>query len=463
MLDGSVELVWEHPENDETIPLRYYVVQKLKSGTTEWETVHESIQPDVLKCNVRKLKEGETYSFRVIAQYDLGSSEPVEINEPVLISFAYEKAYIGSPDVTKWDGREVTGLAVLQSKIYVLCQEQKTIYVFVGQNPFSCLKEDSIEIGGISLPSDLTSVESIPALYVCDSDKESGCIWKLQMTSPHSSPKRWKITGTPYRLSNTSDDHLLVIVGTELGADGIRYYLCIFNTIDEKELLRISLPKYIEKPLNAVLSNDDQFIVMYKTTCGDFYIIEEINRSGRTVGKHELRGLHGNFRPDSLALAENNQFFVADYQCCSVLIFNSSWTEHEILLSQEDGIDGPSRLCYLKHKQRLIVGQFRTPFVLIFRCCSANAETKTLLKRNSSYTESRKSKSKSTPGTAEVIQIVRCFLCTYRLFSFYFCYCGNRNTVEMKQYDGIEEIASKHTQNSRSDSIVRFSLYRSFY
>ena len=38
-----------------------------------------------------------------------------------------------------------------------------------------------------------------------------------------------------------------------------------------------SLPKYIEKPLNAVtvLSNDDQFIVMYKTTCVDFYIIEK--------------------------------------------------------------------------------------------------------------------------------------------------------------------------------------------
>ena len=97
-------------------------------------------------------------------------------------------------------------------------------------------------------------------------------------------------------------------------------------------------------------------------------MIEEISPDGDSLRKQELPNFPDLFMPDCLAISEDNKLFIADYDGDKVFLLNASRNEHQIILNREHRIDGPSRLCFLPTKQQLIVGQFRTPFVLIFKC-----------------------------------------------------------------------------------------------
>ena len=47
-----------------------------------WEKVPGTIPPDQTECLVPKLKEGEEYMFRVMAENKNGTSEPLETKHP---------------------------------------------------------------------------------------------------------------------------------------------------------------------------------------------------------------------------------------------------------------------------------------------------------------------------------------------------------------------------------------------
>ena len=47
-----------------------------------WEKVPGTIPPDQTECVVPKLKEGEDYMFRVMAENKNGTSEPLETKHP---------------------------------------------------------------------------------------------------------------------------------------------------------------------------------------------------------------------------------------------------------------------------------------------------------------------------------------------------------------------------------------------
>lgn len=78
----SCFLSWTKPEHDGGAKIDGYVIEMLKSGTTDWIRVAENIP--ALEFFLKGLMEKQEYSFRVRAVNVAGDSEPSEPSEPVL-------------------------------------------------------------------------------------------------------------------------------------------------------------------------------------------------------------------------------------------------------------------------------------------------------------------------------------------------------------------------------------------
>ncbi len=59
-----------------------YVVEKKLKNSDKWERVHEFVGGT--SCAINKLKEGQEYEFRVIAENQFGLGEPLVTEKPVL-------------------------------------------------------------------------------------------------------------------------------------------------------------------------------------------------------------------------------------------------------------------------------------------------------------------------------------------------------------------------------------------
>lgn len=78
----SCFLNWTKPEHDGGAKIDGYVIEMLKSGTTDWIHVAENIP--TLEYFLKGLMEKQEYSFRVRAVNVAGESEPSEPSDPVL-------------------------------------------------------------------------------------------------------------------------------------------------------------------------------------------------------------------------------------------------------------------------------------------------------------------------------------------------------------------------------------------
>ena len=79
--------------------------------------------------------------------------------------------------------------------------------------------------------------------------------------------------------------------------------------------------------------------------------------------------------PDYIPIDEDENIFIADVDNNRIVLLNSRWTDFHILLNRDQhSIELPRRLCYVRGKQKLIVGQYRkpgssTPDALVFKLC----------------------------------------------------------------------------------------------
>ncbi|KAF6733011.1 Titin, partial [Oryzias melastigma] len=91
----SCFLMWTKPEHDGGAKIDSYVIEMLKSGTTDWIRVAENISG--LEYFLKGLMEKQEYSFRVRAVNIAGESEPSEPSEPVLC-----KERLNPPSAPRW-------------------------------------------------------------------------------------------------------------------------------------------------------------------------------------------------------------------------------------------------------------------------------------------------------------------------------------------------------------------------
>lgn len=78
----SCFLSWTKPEHDGGAKIDGYIIEMLKSGTTDWIRVAENVP--TVEFFLKGLMEKQEYSFRVRAVNVAGESEPSEPSDPVL-------------------------------------------------------------------------------------------------------------------------------------------------------------------------------------------------------------------------------------------------------------------------------------------------------------------------------------------------------------------------------------------
>ena len=78
----NVTLTWKAPDDTGGIPLTRYIIERRDAKRNTYTTA-ATVDPHNLTANVHKLVEGNEYYFRVLAENELGTSDPCKKKEPV--------------------------------------------------------------------------------------------------------------------------------------------------------------------------------------------------------------------------------------------------------------------------------------------------------------------------------------------------------------------------------------------
>jgi hypothetical protein len=78
----AISVAWEKPEDDGGSPITQYILEKRDAKKTTWSSAGKA-KPTELAQTISKLIEGNEYFIRVIAENEIGQSEPCELKDPV--------------------------------------------------------------------------------------------------------------------------------------------------------------------------------------------------------------------------------------------------------------------------------------------------------------------------------------------------------------------------------------------
>ncbi|GAU87381.1 hypothetical protein RvY_00244-2 [Ramazzottius varieornatus] len=102
----SCKLKWNPPTDDGGVPLTGYVVEKRDTKRGTWVPVATVAGTE---CRVPKLKEGEEYEFRVMAENSMGTSEPLLTTKPIVAKDPYSPpGEPGQPEAVDTDRDHIT-------------------------------------------------------------------------------------------------------------------------------------------------------------------------------------------------------------------------------------------------------------------------------------------------------------------------------------------------------------------
>ena len=260
--------------------------------------------------------------------------------------------------VTRLEVREETkdhsidGVTWLENKIYVVCSLSNRVHVFPDQEPFDELKEEEIKIEGMKQPRDMSASKVSQLIFI--SDPGDRCLWRVQI--PGGGISQWVMEGAPGKLSITSWDELMVDVLRE-----DRYYLDIFSCLDVTRTQSIFLPTEVKDVQHAVKSSNGNIIISHSTKkIPGMYQISELSIDGLNfIRTFDPRSMNiKNWVPSHLSFDSDGHLFVANWCHRRVYLMSSQLTDPQILLrTAQHRLRGPQRLCYVREKQQLIMGQ----------------------------------------------------------------------------------------------------------
>ena len=281
-----------------------------------------------------------------------------------------------SKEINRKNTNPVIGVAWLEENIYVVHYLSNIVYVHPDQESIDGSKDGNIELEEMKDPRDMVASKLSRSIFI--SDRGNRCLWRIQM--PGREISRWKGDGRPDNMSISSSDVLVVRVVR----DG-RLYLNLYRSSDVMLIESISLPTEMRGLCHAVQLSNGNFIISHSMNDQDVFLISELSVDGRkfirsfdprSFASIELDG----WKPYHLSIDEDGNIFIADFNNDRVVLLNSRWTDVQILLNRDQhSIKSPLRLCYIREKQQLIVGQWRsggsTDDVRVFNLCSHTPST----------------------------------------------------------------------------------------
>ena len=264
----------------------------------------------------------------------------------------------------------VRGVAWLENTIYVVCKDSNLVHVYLDKEPFDEKKKDRIKVKDIINPYDMAASGVNRSIFI--SDVDSRCVWRIQM--PNREISRWKIDGWPWGLSINSSDELIVVVYRDGG-----YYIDMHRSKDGERIEKIDVGglyagcSYGSLPPLAVQSSNGNFIILHRSRDDPpVSLISEVSIDGtkiiRTFDPRSIESIESkDWRPRYLSMDEDDNIFVADYYKNRIVLLNPRLDKYRILVNRDQHqIDGPHKLCYVRDKQMLIVGDGQPSAVSLF-------------------------------------------------------------------------------------------------
>ena len=251
------------------------------------------------------------------------------------------------------------------------------VYVHPDQESIDGSKDGNIELEGMKDPRDMVASKLSRSIFISEPDNR--CLWRIQM--PGREISRWEVDGTPYRMSISSSDVLVVHVIRD-----DRGYLNLYRSSDVMLIESIPLSTKMNVLIHADQLSNGNFIISHSMKDDpDVFLISELSVDGRkfirsfdprSFASIELDG----WIPRYLSIDEDGNIFITDLNNDRVVLLHSRWTDVQILLNRDQhSIESPRSLCYIREKQHLIVGQHRSGGsacdVRVFNLCSHTPST----------------------------------------------------------------------------------------
>ena len=280
---------------------------------------------------------------------------------------------------------ETYNMTWLDNEIYVIFNDSRRLLAFSDESPFQ-RSPNSIDIKCLKSAYEMRASVASRSIFI--TDPRSFGLWRIQM--PGSVISHWKIDGIPTLLSISASDEVVVFVcprNITQDHDGItsanNIFLYIYRAADVARLRIVGIPAEIMGIRRMVASPNGTFIFAYNNGSSLYDLISEVSADGeniiRTFNIGSIKSIKTkDWKPLGLAVVEDGRIFVADNFGHRLFLLNGEMTDFQLLI--DHSTVEPWTLCYIKHKQQLIVGEDNHGetriSVLHLSPCEANKRTR---------------------------------------------------------------------------------------
>jgi hypothetical protein len=257
---------------------------------------------------------------------------------------------------------DVAGISEFRNKLYVACDQSKSIIVFNGSPPFDIL--GNIQIQEMKNPNDIVVCIDTSQLYIADYEQRA--IWRVNLLSYKQVDKFISTQWQPFSLSTKS--RRLLITPYDGNA--------LFIYGDDGVLMKhIQLPHYM-RATHAVETTHNTYIVSHYSRLGpgdtllsEHTSVSEIDINGRVVrifnSQHNDIGSIQFNVPQYLALAGNNHVIVADRLNERIVVLNEDLQLKRVLINSSHG-QQPRRLCLSQRTGLLFIAMDQSSDIHVY-------------------------------------------------------------------------------------------------
>ena len=252
------------------------------------------------------------------------------------------------------------GVAWLDDKVFVLCLDTNTVFVYTDEDLQNRLESLEFQISGMKKPVDIAACKTSQSLFISDYDEK--CLWKVPIPDKHLISDL-QLSDAPSKMSIASSSGELLLLSKNTTEENVDiWFIDIYRTLDVVNLRRILLPKELKNPQHLIQTSTGHFVICYEMEIPENWhvpLISKLSRDGdvlHTFNSSLDHPVNLNW-PFHLTIDEIDRIFVADHMNHRVIIFDSHLKHAQIVLTDRHRINLPKRLCYIPEKRVLIVGQ----------------------------------------------------------------------------------------------------------
>lgn len=271
---------------------------------------------------------------------------------------------------------EIRGIALMEDKMYVVCEDVPVIAVYKNIPPFKKCAGDYIELTHVNNPRDIVACEVNKCLFLSDwKIDRHGVIWRVDLDGPAT-----KICECDYDIDipvtlSCSDDRLLVTTGK---------LFAVFSILDTKLKLEHKV-KFSDDGFHGIKADGDYFIVSYgldENAKGQGAIhrydnppriISKVGQNGHVSHSFDyVKANQESLKPVHLAVDSSYNVFVADRHGGRVLVFDSALENSSNLITTDRSCK-PTRLYFHQSSGQLFVGMVGAPRIDIYEVSNENS------------------------------------------------------------------------------------------